>query len=170
MDYEQIKADVQEFKKIAAFVGLIGYCGIGSLLLTCCLADHHIQSELVKGYIIADNKYWILHIWNKIYINNKTHQINITYSPSKEMGIDLKQQYTLTLCDKWETLIDTKEEQNDYDQVSEFYRLYKEQRIESALAYFSKHRKHVKQFEIIFDYVSKLKTFSSIQKYRYILE
>ena len=104
-------------------------------------------------------------------MNGKSHQIDVSYCPSKEiMGIDTKNQYTLTLCDKWESLIDTKEEQEDYDQVTEFYRIYKKEGVESALAYFSKHRNHVNQFKFIFDCVSKLKTFSSIHKYRYILE
>jgi len=44
------------------------HCIIGSIILECCLEDHGIKSELVKGYMIVGDIIWQLHIWNKIYL------------------------------------------------------------------------------------------------------
>jgi hypothetical protein len=67
--------------------GISGCCAIGSLVLEYCL--HGIKAEAVKGYMVIGDKYWILHIWNKIYLAAKEHQIDILKNPAKETGLNV---------------------------------------------------------------------------------
>lgn len=164
MDYAQIKRDVQEFKDIARSVGMLGYCFMGSLLLKCCLDDHRISCEVVKGYLIMHDCYWILHVWNKIQIEDKAHQIDVTYRV-----LNMPQQYTFTLTDKWESLIDTEEEQKDYDDIQETFTLYQTRGAKAALVHLANNLNHAPQWKMILDRLSTLPTFKPVKKYRKIL-
>lgn len=172
MDYDQIKKDVEEFKKLADKHGIYGYCILGSLLLEACLSDHKIKAELIKGYIISNNKHWILHVWTKIHINTKTHQIDMVPNPAKEMGIRI--QYTLILNDKWGSIIDTDEEQADHDAVIKAYNYYQENGYKKTLLYLSKHAftdkdEVIARWNALFKDIRPLKTFSTINKYKKLL-
>lgn len=167
LDYDQIKKDVLQFRSIALEVDMFSYCAIGSLLLLCCLNDHSIKAELVKGYLVAEDTFWKLHIWTKININGMIYQIDVVHNLLKEIGGKLE--YTLTLNDKWVSLIDTEQEKKDYDQVMEMYSLYQEHGVNHALAYIGNIMQHKQQWRLIINRLSTLPTFSTIKKHTEIL-
>lgn len=163
MEYKQIKHDVESFKKIVSSYGLNGYCAIGSLILEYCLEDHGIKAELVKGYLIIEDTYWVLHIWNKVHLP-QVRQIDVVHSVAKKMGF--RTQYTFVLKDKWKSVVDTKEEQLNYNNIVEFFRRYQESGREEAIKYLSRNRDESvdETWMAIFDRVACLRTFQSIGK------
>lgn len=163
IEYEQIKKDVEEFKNIAKSVGLLNYCAIGSSLLQCCLIDKSIKAKLVKGYLIIDDIYWVLHVWIMININDDVRQIDITHNPLKEIGRNM--QYSRSLNDKWKSLIDIDKEQDDYDNIIEFYSLYETKGVENALAYIANKMEHKHQWKVIINHLSTLPTFTTIKNH-----
>jgi hypothetical protein len=169
MDFEQIKQDVNKFQNIASSHGMMGYCMLGSLILERCLSDHGIRSELVKGYLIVENEHWALHIWNKIYLQGAEHQIDIVYNPLKEAGIQVG--YALKLEDKWKSLIDTKKEQKDYNNIVQVYEYYHKHGGNKTMKYLSNHQNKSRNdvWRKIFTYAARLRTFRSIIKYRSML-
>lgn len=168
MQYDQIKRDVESFKKIVSSCGLNGYCAIGSLILEYCLECHGIKAELVKGYLVIEDTYWVLHIWNRVHVSDQVRQIDVVHSVAKEMGFTT--QYTFVLKDKWKSVVDTKEEQMNYNNIIEFFRLYQEDGRENAIKYLSRNRdKRVDEaWMAIFDRVACLRTFQSIGKYKQV--
>jgi hypothetical protein len=163
MEYEQIKRDVNEFKMIAYLAGLRGYCIMGSLLLVCCLKDHGIECELVKGYLVIGDTYWNLHVWSKIVIEGESHQIDVTgRAPElKDMTIE----YTLSLRDKWKSLIDTDEEQKDYDEVTKTFAIYQTHGTRKALVYLANRLNHAERWKIIVRQLCTLPTFRTIKRH-----
>lgn len=166
MDYEQIIRDVKQFQTVVRSYGIVGYAPIGSLVLEYCLSDHDIKAEIVKGYIVIQDTYQVLHLWNKVHLDGKELQIDMSYSVAKEMGFTTK--YVLVSKDKWKFSIDTKEEQAMYDNTLEFYTQYRDKGGEIAVKCLGKFRNKLVDmvWMDIFDRVSKLKTFKSINKYR----
>jgi hypothetical protein len=113
------------------------------------------------------DSYWIQHVWAKIYIGDKAHQIDVVFNPLKDMGMDA--QYTLTLRDKWDSMIDTEEEQSDYDAIQHTFALYQSKGSEAALTHLANNLNHAQQWKIILNRLSTLPTFTSVNKYRIIL-
>lgn len=166
MKYDRIKQDIKKFQDITRSYGIFGYCALGSLILEYCLADHDIKCELVKGYIIIGDTCWVLHVWNKVYLSGKEHQIDIVKNPAKEMGFNT--QYTFVLKNKWKSVIDTEKEQIDHDNIVKFMDIYQQNGRDAALKHLKDNRwKGVDDTWMkIFDEVSHLKTFKSIKKYK----
>jgi hypothetical protein len=166
MKYDRIKQDVKRFQEIVRSYGIAGYCALGSLILAYCLDDHGIKAELVRGYMVIGDTYWVLHVWNKIHLSGKEHQIDVVKNPAKEMGFDT--QYTLVLKDKWQSIIDTTKEQQDHDNIVEFMNIYQQGGRDAALMHLKENRwKGVDDtWKKIFDETSHLKTFKSIKKYK----
>lgn len=149
--------------------GIAGYYALGSLILEFCLDDHGIKCELQKGYMIIRNVHWVLHVWNKVHLDEKEYQIDVVKNPLKVMGFGTE--YTLVLKPKWQSLIDTEEEQLDHDNIVEFMKIYHETGRDVALEYLKD--KRCKDMDgtwmKIFDEASHLKTFKSIKKYKNVM-
>lgn len=137
IEYDHIKQDVKKFQDIVRSCGIAGYCAIGSLILEFCLDDHDIKCELVKGYIIIMDTYWVLHVWNKVHLDGKEYQIDVVKSSAKEMGFGTA--YTLVLKPKWQSVIDTKE-QSDHDNIVEFMNIYTQDGRGAALSHLKENR------------------------------
>lgn len=170
INYDQIKRGVESFKEIVSSYGIFGYYAIGSLLLECCLKDHGIGSELVKGYIVIEDTYWVLHIWNKLYLpDDKVRQLDVVRTPSKEMGF--RTQYTFVLNNKWKSVMDT-EELSDHDSITEFFKRYQKDGYKEAINHLSAHRDRSVDgtWISIFDHIAHLKTFRSAKNCKSVFE
>jgi hypothetical protein len=113
MKYDQIKADVFEFKRFIEEEELTNEIFFGPLLLELCLLDKGIYSRVVKGFLVEDDRYWVMRYWNKIEINGQVKQIDpcpdpIDFNSKKEVF------YSLNLNGKWNFLNGESRQQLNY--------------------------------------------------------
>ncbi|KXN65452.1 hypothetical protein CONCODRAFT_80770 [Conidiobolus coronatus NRRL 28638] len=166
MNYEKIKDDVNKFKEIAIEEGLSGYCVIGSLLLELCLKGKGIDNTIVKGYLIVNDTYWLLHCWNKVEIDGETKQIDVSHHQMFVFG--LKKQYTFELRNKWSTLMSSDSKRKEYDNITKAYDIYKEEGSIASLKFVRNNmltESLIKSWKNVINRVKELETFENIEQY-----
>jgi hypothetical protein len=124
LNYHQIKEDVKKLKGFCYEEDFLGFCLITCILLELCLKEKGVKSEIVLGYLIVDNTYWFSYFWNKIEIEGKIKQIDVTVPPKVISNLGQNFQYALELKSKWITL-DEKGERNRIEQNKKRCNTYK---------------------------------------------
>ncbi|KXN65592.1 hypothetical protein CONCODRAFT_74203 [Conidiobolus coronatus NRRL 28638] len=119
MKYDQIKADIFEFKRFIEEEELDKELLLGPLLLELCLLDKGIYSSIVKGFLVEDDRYWTMRYWNKIEVNGQIKQIDPCPGPH-DFKAKKRIFHSLTLEDKWKFLYGESRQQFNYVIVNNY--------------------------------------------------